>query len=99
MKLLGSLQGYKSFIVNIVAALVNIAVFFNIEVSAEDQEMIVRHLTTLAAAGFAMQALIATIMRLVTKTPPGKDVGDVRESVVHAVQTQTDDILGDPDEI
>lgn len=93
-----NLQGYKSFIVNIVAALVNILVFFNIDISAADQEMIVRHLTTIGSALFAVQALVAVIMRLVTKTPPGKTIDDVRESVVVAELTKTDDVLGDADE-
>ena len=93
-----NLQGYKSFIVNIVAMLVNILLVFNIDISAADQQMITQHLTTLAAALFALQALVAVIMRLVTKTPPGKSVEDVRESVVIAELTKTDDMLGEADE-
>ncbi len=95
---MSNLQGYKSFIANIVAALVSLLVLFNVDVSAADQDMIAQYLTTVAASLVGFQTAVAVIMRLVTKTPPGKQVKEVRESVLVAGLTDTDDVLGDVDE-
>ncbi len=92
MKILAGLQGYKSFIVNTLTAIFNILIALNIQFTPETQGAIIGALVTI-------QGLIAHVMRLITKTPPGKDVDDVRESVVKAVETKTDDVLGSPDEI